>query len=273
MTASAFKLISIPLLNWKASTGHAETAHHLSYCLEASICPLKPVPTSSSCIFTHRVREVLLCFEQCGSLLMTSQLSSGRSWCQNGQEDEESSAYYTGTATAASPGSHEYLDNCWHRLMCTPISDSYLTPLVGLATGPCQAALGFQLLPVCLYFSLLKACLLSAPQSCSCILEALLCSFHATAMDRMKGYWWETMKVFLRARDDRAWKRKNQQERREGWPVWREKFPVLLFNHTPSRCMGIKFMMEIETKWELTCHNRPFSLKTLWHVTERRRFK
>lgn len=127
---------------------------------------------------------------------MTSQLSSGRSWCQNGQEDEESSAYYTGTATAASPGSHEYLDNCWPRLMCTPISDSYLTPLEGLTTGPCQAALGFQLLPVSHYSSLLKACLLSAPQSCTCTLEALLCSFQATAVNRMKGYCERQWKYF-----------------------------------------------------------------------------
>lgn len=144
-------------------------SHHFSYCLEASICALKPIPTSSSCIFTHREREVLLCFEQCGSLLMTSQLSSGRSWCQNGQEDEESSAYYTGTAMAASLGSHEYLDNCWPRLMCGPISDSYLTPLERLATGPCQAALGFHYCSQCpIFLPLLKACLLSAPQDCSC---------------------------------------------------------------------------------------------------------
>lgn len=135
-----------------------------SYCSEASICPRKPVPTPNSCIFTHRVRGVLLCFEQCGSLLMTSQLSSGRNWCQNGQEDEESSAYYTGTATtAASLGSHEYLDISWPRLMCAPISDSYLTPLEGLTAGPCQAAPGAPVLhPVSLYSSLLKECLVSA---------------------------------------------------------------------------------------------------------------
>lgn len=101
-------------------------------------------PESSCCIFTHQMREVLLCFEQCGSLLMTSQLSSGRIWCQSRQEGEESSAYYTSTAMAASLGSHEYLDNCWPRLMCTPIRDGYLTPLEGLLTGPCQAAQGFQ---------------------------------------------------------------------------------------------------------------------------------
>lgn len=90
---------------------------------------------------------------------MTSQLSSGRSRCQNGQKDEESSAYYTGTATAASLGSHEYLDNRWLGLMCTPISDSYLTPLEELTTGPCQAAPGVPaLLPVSHCSPLLKSC-------------------------------------------------------------------------------------------------------------------
>lgn len=162
----------------------------------------------------HRVREVLLCFEQCGSLLMTSQLSSGRRWCQNGQEDEESSAYYTGTATAASLGSHEYIDNCLPRLMCAPIS--YLTPLDGLTTGPCQAAVRFHYCaqrPVTLLcwrrvFCLLRRAAHAHQRYCCALFRPpLWMGWRVIGERQWKHFWWQEMIQSL----------EKQQERMEGW--------------------------------------------------------
>lgn len=117
------------------------------------------VETTSNCC-TPCQHRCLLCYTvfwaKSGSLLITSQLSFGRSWCQNGQEGEGSSAYYTVTTIEASLGSHhEYLDNCWPGLMCIPISDGYPTPLKGLTTGLCQAAMRFQ---YCSTLSIIRLC-------------------------------------------------------------------------------------------------------------------
>lgn len=88
---SAFKLLAFPAQNEKIQAGPAETVDRFSHSSGGSSCIL----TSSGCAFICRQREVLLCFEECGSLLITSQLSSGRSWCQNGQEGADSSVYHT----------------------------------------------------------------------------------------------------------------------------------------------------------------------------------
>lgn len=59
---------------------------------------------------------------------MTIQLSSGRSWCQNGQEGEEGSVHYTGSSATVSPDTHEYSGHCRPWLMCFPVRSCFLTP-------------------------------------------------------------------------------------------------------------------------------------------------
>lgn len=92
---SAFKLLAFPAQNEKIQAGPAETVDRFSHSSGGSSCILILALTPSGCAFTCQQREVLLCFEECGSLLITSQLSSGRSWCQNGQEGADSSVYHT----------------------------------------------------------------------------------------------------------------------------------------------------------------------------------
>lgn len=198
---------------------------------------------------------------------MTSQLSSGRSLCQNGQEDEESSAYYTGTATAASLGSRDYLDNCWPRLICTPISDSYLTPLEEQTTGPCRAALGFQYCSQCPIILLCWRRVLCLLHRAAHALQRHYCALFSpppgigwmlTGKRQWKYFQWQDM----------IWKKKRKKGK-NGRMICsqREKPPVLTHGnqiHDEKWKTNVHWVLTWLQYWFQ--HDRPISLKTFWHV-------
>lgn len=127
-----------------------EKTDSFSYCSDASIVPWKSFSTLSSCIFTQRAREVLLCFWRIWSFANDFPAVIWKKlvpkWAGRWRKH---SLLHTCSSTAVSLGSYEYLDNCWTRLMCTLISGSYQTPLEGLCIRACQEAPGFQYCSEC----------------------------------------------------------------------------------------------------------------------------